>query len=55
MPAYMVAIDKPECIKIGCRRPASHEVKNGQNALMGRYCKPHAMEEVARLNRTATA
>ena len=39
MPAYMREIDKPKC---DCGKPATHEVHNSRNELIGYKCRQHA-------------
>ena len=53
MPAYSVEITIHKCQR--CSRTATHEVFNKFNALIGRFCKKHANEQVAASNDADTS
>jgi hypothetical protein len=48
--AHLRDIHRPKCGS--CHKFATHELYNGQNALMGRYCRIHAKKALARYKST---
>ena len=51
MTAYKRALGDPDCQEWGCARKATFKVFNSANALVGKFCGPHANQAVDRLNR----
>lgn len=51
MGAYSVPIEKYRCCELGCRAWAKEVVFNHMNAPLGRFCKRHAAQRVARHNK----
>lgn len=48
MPAYVREIPTPRCAEPGCGRKATHEVFNGVNSSIGKYCRQDAARVLAR-------